>query len=338
MKTKKRKLILTSGFPLGDITLMTAAVRDLHRCYPRQFVTDVRTPCGELWNHNPWLRHLNSDDPDVETLPIAYPLVNFSNHIPYHVLHGYIDSLNEQLGTHVRATEFRGDIHLSEEERNQPSPVARLLGAEMPYWIIIAGGKHDVPIKWWDSARYQGVVDRFRGRIAFVQIGSLNDHHPPLRGVLDLRGKTTVRQLVHLIYRAQGLVCGITGSMHLAAAVPTPQGMAALRPCVVVAGGREPTHWEAYPHHQFIHTIGALPCCDRGGCWNSHVTKESLNGHPNPEARFCSNVVGKLPRCMDMITPDEVQRRVELYFDGKRTRYLTLRQDKLFRSSSAFSA
>jgi hypothetical protein len=27
------------------------------------------------------------------------------------------------------------------------------------------------------------------------------------------------------------------------------------------------SQWEAYPGHQFIHTIGVLPCCRLGGCW-----------------------------------------------------------------------
>jgi hypothetical protein len=27
----------------------------------------------------------------------------------------------------------------------------------------------------------------------------------------------------------------------------------------------EPSHWEAYTHHQHIWTIGALRCCDAGG-------------------------------------------------------------------------
>ena len=337
MKIKKRKVILTSEYPLGDITLMTAAVRDLHRCYPGRFITDVRTPCGELWNHNPWLRHLNSEDADVETLPIGYPLINFSNQVPYHAIHGYIDSLNELLGLEVHATEFKGDIHLSPEEIKRRSAVAELLGAELPYWIIVAGGKHDVPIKWWDTARYQEVVDRFRGRIAFVQVGSLQDHHPLLRGVLDLRGKTTVRQLVHLIHRAQGVLCGVTGAMHLAAAVPMPGKDSPLRPCVVIAGGREPSHWAAYPNHQFIHTMGALPCCDQGGCWKSHVAADVLNGSRKKEG-ICTNTVGRLARCMDMITAADVERRIELHFDGGRIRYLTGREARLLRASAAFSS
>ena len=41
------------------------------------------------------------------------------------------------------------------------------------------------------------------------------------------------------------------------------------RPCVVIAGGREPAHWEMYPHHQYISNNGTLSCCQEGGCWKS---------------------------------------------------------------------
>ena len=40
-------------------------------------------------------------------------------------------------------------------------------------------------------------------------------------------------------------------------------------------------------------------------------------------ANLCQNVVGSLPRCMDMITADEVIRRIELWFVGGALRYLT---------------
>ena len=111
------------------------------------------------------------------------------------------------------------------------------------------------------------VVERFAGRILFVQVGEAGHHHPALRGVLDLRGKTTLRQLVRLVHHAQGVLGPVTLLMHLAAAVEVGPGMPRNRPYVVVAGGREPAQWEAYPHHQYIHMNGALRCCDHGGCW-----------------------------------------------------------------------
>src|SRR2546430_15088947 len=81
-----------------------------------------------------------------------------------------------------------------------------------------------------------------------------------LKGVIDLRGKTELRELVRLVYHAQGVLCSVTCLIHLAAAVETKPGLSPNRPCVVVASGREPLHWDADPHHQVIHTVGALPC------------------------------------------------------------------------------
>ncbi|HVA46385.1 MAG TPA: hypothetical protein VNH11_08430 [Pirellulales bacterium] len=127
-----------------------------------------------------------------------------------------------------------------------------------------------------------------RGRLVFVQIGAAEHSHPPLDNVVDLRGKTDHRQLIRLVYHSSGVLTGVSYPMHLAAAVPcrplAPQAEPAspnrqafhegrdptqiprrsahgvsglrLRPCVVINGGREPPHWEQYPGHQFLHTIG----------------------------------------------------------------------------------
>ena len=146
---------------------------------------------------------------------------------------------------------------------------------------------------------------------------------------------------------------------------------------VVVAGGREPSQWEAYPHHQYLHTNGALRCCDAGGCWNARVVP--LGDGDGKDGNLCVDVVematgrrqsgaawGResegerstsnaqrstlkdggaaplphhhspftnhatppafLPRCMDMISAEDVIRRIGLYFDGGAVRYLTDRE------------
>src|SRR6185436_12156152 len=130
-------------------------------------------------------------------------------------------------------------------------------------------------------------------------------------GVVDLRGRTTLRQLVRLVYHAEGVVCPITCLMHLAAAVEPKPGANPLRPCVVIAGGREPPHWEGYPGHQFIHTIGALRCCAQGGCWKDRVVPLHDGDHRDQPGNLCVDVVSGLPRCMDMISADEVIGRIE---------------------------
>jgi Glycosyltransferase family 9 (heptosyltransferase) len=311
--------------------MLTAAVRDLHRCYQGRFVTDVRTPCPHLWENNPYITPLDEAGPEAEVVQCEYPLIHRSNGAPLHFIHGFIEFLNEKLGLRIRPTEFKGDIHVSDLEKSWFSQLREVLGEDAPFWIIVAGGKKDFTIKWWEHRRFQEVVDHFRGRVLFVQVGEAGHCHPPLEGVIDFRGKTDLRQFVRLMYHAQGVLCPVTFAMHLAAAVEVKGGWPKNRPCVVVAGGREPSQWEAYPHHQYIHTNGTLPCCDNGGCWKSRTKPLGDGDEKDRPPNLCLNVVNDLPRCMDMITAAEVCRRVQLYFDGGVCRYLSPQEVALVR-------
>ena len=310
-----RKLILKNMQSPGDIVMLTAAVRDLHKTCPGAFVTDVRTPSPGLWENNPWITKMADDEPGVELIECHYPLIHRSNQTPVHFLQGFTDFLSEKLGVAIQPTEFRGDIHLSDKVKSWMSQVQEIVGVRVPFWIIVSGGKYDFTAKWWDPDRYQQVVDAFAGRVLFVQVGERRHYQPPLHNVIDLRGKTSIRQLVRLVHHAQGVLCGVTFPMHLAAAVPV-RGKPKNRPCVVVAGGREPPHWEAYPHHQFIHTVGSLKCCDHGGCWRARAVPLGDGDKKDLPESLCVDPVGKLPRCMDMITAADVTRRIEMYFRG----------------------
>jgi ADP-heptose:LPS heptosyltransferase len=323
-----KKLLLKCHFALGDVVMLTAAIRDLHRCYPRHFLTDVRTAYDGLWDNNSLITRLRDGDPKVEQLDCHYPLIERCDGTPYHCLHGFIEFLNDRLGLAIKPTAFKGDIRLSAQEKVWYSQIHEFTGEDAPFWIVAAGGKHDVTIKWWESVRYQEVIDHFRGRIQFVQVGERGHHHPRLNGVIDLRGQTSLRELIRLVYHSQGVLCSVTGLMHLAAAVETRPGRPPNRACVVVAGGREPAHWEAYPGHQFIHTNGMLPCCLTEGCWRDRTTRLRDGNQRDRADHRCVDVVGALPRCMDMITPAEVIGRMDAYFQGGVLEYLSPHQAK----------
>lgn len=311
-----RKILLKNFLSPGDVVMLTAAVRDLHLNNPGVFETDVLTTAMPLWDHNPFLTALSEDAPGVESLECHYPLINRSNQSPYHFIHGFAQYLGEKLGVPVNPTAFKGDIHVSPEERNQCSQVKEILGRDVPFWIVVAGGKTDYTIKWWHPARYQEVVDHFKNRILFVQVGESGHRHPKLEGALDLRGKTSIRQFVRLMHHAQGVLCPVTFAMHLAAAVESRSDAPKNRPCVVVAGGREPVHWEAYSHHRFLHTQGALTCCQSGGCWRSRTVPLGDGDSKDEPKSLCVDVVRDLPRCMDMITSKMVIEAIESYFVG----------------------
>ena len=318
------RLLLRCGQCPGDVVVMTAAVRELHRQYPDQFQTDVRTCAPAIWEHNPHITPIADGDRDARTIEMHYPLINQSNQRPVHFLEGYCEHLAGQLGLpSLRPQQFRGDIYISDEERGWMNQVEETAGYRGAFWLVNAGSKTDFTCKQWPLENYQAVIDHFRGRITFVQIGASEHNHPPLSGVIDLRGKTDHRQLIRLVYHSSGVLTGVSYPMHLAAAVPVNpkcnpgapgENPKSLRPCVVINGGREPPHWEQYPGHQFLHTIGALDCCATGGCWKSRVVP--LGDRDHKDRDLCHQPIAGSPRCMRLITPEDVIRAIEMYERG----------------------
>ncbi len=312
-----QKLILRSYLSPGDTVMLTATVRDLHRAFPGEYLTDVRTTAPALWENNPYVTPLNENDPNVRVIEMHYPLIHQSNTRPYHFIHGFTQHLEEQLGIKIPVTDFKGDVHLADIEKRWMSQVQEL-GFQGNFWIVMAGGKFDFTAKWWNPASFQQVVDSFAGRIQFVQCGERGHWHPPLQNVISLIGKTDIRQFVRLVYHSDGVLCPVTFAMHLAAAVETKLGKPKNRACVVVAGGREPAQWEAYPHHQYLSTNGALLCCDQGGCWKSRC-QQIGDGDPKDED-LCVDPISistdlSIPKCMAMLSAEDVIRRIELYYE-----------------------
>lgn len=315
-----QKVILKTFLSPGDIVVLTAAVRDLHKSHPGEYLTDVRTSASQLWENNPYITPLGDDDKDVKIIECEYPLIHQSNEGQYHFIHGYRKFLEQKLGITIKPTTFKGDIHISALEKSWYSQVQEITGENTRFWIVVSGGKLDYTCKWLDPDELQRVVDHFKGRLQFVQVGEKDHHHPRLDNVIDLVGKTDIRQLVRLVYHADGEICPVTLLMHLAAAVETKQGRPANRPCVVIAGGREPPQWEAYPHHQYLHTNGCLPCCDNGGCWKSRVVPIGDGDEKDKPQNLCIRPIRTetniaIPKCIDMIAAADIIGAVEKYLE-----------------------
>lgn len=221
------------------------------------------------------------------------------------------------------ATAFRqyGDIYLTEREKEYDG-IRDIFGVEN-YWIIAPGGKRDCTTKIWDWSRFQKVVDHFDGLIKFVVIGRSDHLIEGIRGTINFVDKTkNLRDLFPLFYHAAGVVSGVSFPMHLAAAMP-PHIKRERKPCVAIYGGREPVSYTGYCNHQILHTNGALPCCDNGGCWQSRVIEIAKD--PENNKRMCHSTIqagGRtIQRCMDMITAEDVIRAIERYYEGGMYQY-----------------
>ena len=263
---KGQKFIFKPPSFLGDQIAFTGALKAIHTAYPDTFITDIARAAGS----EPGQQHqgrsaideLMSEHPLVTTLP-RVPSIraflhdgcpNFRQNIggTKHVIQLYAENLAQKLDVPIGVVKCCGDVFVTDAEKLNPG-----FGlTSKSYWLMIAGAKTEVPTKNWGVERYQKVVDALQGKVQFVQVGERRDWHPPLRGVLDLVGKTSVRDLVRLAYHARGAICPITSLMHLMAAIPDGP-----RPCVILAGGRERPSYIQYPNHEIMHTIGKLSCC-----------------------------------------------------------------------------
>lgn len=307
----RRKIVLHCRLSPGDVLTMTAALESLHSRYPREFDTDVRTPCPEIWEHNPWVTPIADDE--GEHFDLEYPTIQQCNETLLPFLDGYTRNLGHRLGIPLELTTNRPHLYLGDDERNWINQVRQHVtdGRDVPFWLVNAGVKSDYTAKQWPIEYYQEVVDATRGNIQWVQIGAKEHDHPALSGVIDFRGKTDGRQLIRLAYHAQGGIGPVTYLQHLMAAWE--------KPYLCILGGREPVPWITYPRQHIFHTIGLLPCCSHGACWRSRVVP--LNDGEGHDQSLCQEPVfgGLKPvaRCMALIRPSELIAVLKRYWSAR---------------------
>jgi hypothetical protein len=126
-----------------------------------------------------------------------------------------------------------------------------------------------MPNKQWRADRFQAVADHLAAHgHAIVQVGSASD--PALRGVTDLRGRTSLRETAAVLAQAR-LFVGLVGFlMHLARAVECP--------AVIIYGGREPPELTGYAcNANLVNRPACSPCWQRSRCDFAHTCMESID-------------------------------------------------------------
>ncbi len=152
--------------------------------------------------------------------------------------------------------ELRPYMYLTQGEKaagryttNQIAVQSSIMSASMP-----------IRNKEWYPERMSAVVEALSPDYSFIQLGSKDD--PALPGVIDMRGKTTVRQTAAIMSQSM-VFLGLVGFlMHLARAVDCR--------AVIVYGGREAPWQSGYSCNENIFTeMACAPCwlwskCDLG--------------------------------------------------------------------------
>jgi ADP-heptose:LPS heptosyltransferase len=300
---ERRALILKCSLAPGDLCTITSAIESLHAQYPGRFLTDVRTSCDEIFLHNPWITPLA--DTDAEYVSMHYGDIQTSNDRPSTFIGAYTRHLEKYLGMPLPALTNRPHLYLSADEKDLPNCLREYGFASGMFWVICAGIKSDFTLKQWPVEYYQAVVRHFRGRVRFVQVGSSDDEHPALDGVINLVGRTGHRDLMRVCFHAAGGVGPITYIQHLCAAFE--------KPYLALLGGREPVMWTQYPLQRTLHTLGMLTCCRTKACWKSRVVVRG-DGEAHDRS-LCELPVLDFSRpvgqCMALIRPTEVIAAIE---------------------------
>jgi ADP-heptose:LPS heptosyltransferase len=321
MRDLPRKLILRNNQSPGDLVMLLYAITSLHETYPGEYLTDVRVSATEIFEANPLITKIADTDPDATKLRMEYPQIHESNTKPFRFSTAITAYLADKLQRPIKPANFAGILPISAQEQKWYSAVHEKLGRDVPYWVINAGHKYDFTAKAWSFQRYQELVSCFPD-VWFVQIGAKEHNHPTLVGknVINMVGQTTTRQLIRLVYNAFGVISQVSFPAHLSYAIPPhPRFNRRSRASIVLAGGREPAHWEQGPNQHFLHTHGMLPCCDHGGCWKSRVV--ALNDNDKQDNSLCVAPVqlssGQwIAKCMDLIEVDDVARIITRYMQN----------------------
>ena len=301
------KVIFHNRQAIGDILTMTCAIRDFKAAFPDVQV-GVSTTAMHIWDHNPYIDHSFRNDRYIKKIGPGF-LTNKSNSRDLHMCNAFRLDIEQKLNLTIPQGPIKPDIWMTEDEYKRPPII------DGPYWIFIYGGEPGWPSKQYH--RWQEVIDILvKSGIKVVQLGVKRHPYPKLKGVIDYVGKTEnketgLRDLFNIFLHSQGSLGLVSMHMHLSAAFGNP--------CVVVAGGREPAWFTHYYGHQYIQDNGTLPCVQETACWACKL--EGCRNKVKPIKITEGHISEEVPKCVDIIEPEEIAESVKKYYKGGRLKY-----------------
>lgn len=289
---------------VGDTVAATPLIRDLHAAYPDSRLSVEGTATEDFFRFD---HRVGPRADDATNVLIDYkPAVDRSGGDPPDHSVRYLtaahDEFEKATGMVVPRGPVRPSLILGLDEQVPPDP--------QPYFVISVGAKHDIPLKGWLPEYAAEVVQRTTRAFGWrwKQVGRTHDGRYPhiqsrIPGAEDLLDRTSLRELVHLIAHAEGVLCLTSLAMLVASAFQTP--------CVAIGGGREDPWMHADAGVTYLHTIGKLFCCLDRGCRRWSALPGRRQEEFGERWKLCLDPVGPtgkigVGRCMALITPTEV--------------------------------
>lgn len=257
--------MLQFGGGIGDELLLTTVAHELKR----------RDPSLKIWqvSHSAELLRYNQDYAEVFTWDDRYLRYAFLLQGKRRTLAYAVERVPQKEevppSEHILAVlcrnagisgpvALRPYLSLTDEEKNRGilgdfQITVQCLGPESFRTVMLN--------KLWSTEKFQRVVDGlhavYGNGVQMIQIGGAAD--PMLRGVTDLRGKTTLRESAALIHRSRFFIGTVGLGMHLARAVDCRS--------VIIYGGREHSWQSGYICNENLDSmVECAPCWKWNDC------------------------------------------------------------------------
>ena len=267
-------LLYYGGDAYGDYLLLGTVAEELRRRGATRIAVLTKRPTLFL-NWPPEIRFFHEEWRLLSSVRlcgtrVSQPKYYLQEHPPEYD----VPSRSHIIAEMCRVAGMRGNVslrtyfHLTAAERER----GRLVKDQAVIQCTSTSVAPRSPLKHWDVVGYQKVVDQLNGRLNFVQLGS--EREPLLEGVLDLRGKTSVREAAAVIAASRVNVGYVGFLMHLARAVEVRS--------VVIFGGREHPDQSGYICNENLFTkLSCSPCwrlstCDYGMPCMQRISSESV--------------------------------------------------------------
>lgn len=267
---RRRELHLRRDRGLGDVLLCTPALRELKRKNPGCRV-HLYTDFGEVVTGLPFIDELHKS----EEAPEGFRRMHYEDATPSAVHLAKL--MGDYLGLSVSDTtpSCAVDRELVSKYESKWGDLPR------PHILILRRASAWTPNKNWPDDLWGALIRSLCEWSTVIEIGEDDGTRSSLAGsYVDLRGKTSTRELIAAVAAADLYVGPISGPMHIAAGVGTR--------AVVIAGGYEDPRGVAYRGQTYL--FSPVECAP---CWLQT---------PCPYGK----------RCLTVISPETVEQHVRL--------------------------